>query len=136
MTNIELMNYWIKSAEEDYKTMKVLYENKQYNWCLFIAHLVVEKLLKGLYAKKNIENPYAPKIHDLLRIAEKLELNITEEQEEILDTITRFNINARYEDYKNEFYKKCTEEYTTKQINNVEEVIVWIKELLKEESEK
>lgn len=133
MTNIELMIYWIESAENDYKTMKVLYENKQYSWSLFIGHLVVEKLLKGLYAKKYKDNPYPPKIHDLLRLAEKVQLNLTEDQEEKLDTITRFNINVRYEDYKREFYAKCTEAYTTEQIKNIEEVIEWIRELLKVE---
>lgn len=132
MTNIEIMNYWIESANNDYKTMQILYENKQYSWSLFLAHLTIEKLLKGLYAKKNITSPYAPKIHDLLRLAEKMNLILTEEQEEKLDTITRFNINARYEDYKREFYNKCTEEYTATQIKIVEEMIQWIKDLLKE----
>ena len=133
MTNSEIMNYWIESANSDYKTMQILFENKQYSWSLFLAHLTVEKLLKALYAKKNIKSPYAPKIHDLLRLAEKMNLTLTEEQEEKLDTITRFNINARYEDYKREFYNKCTEEYTTVQIAIVEEMIKWIKDLLKEE---
>ena len=133
MTNSEIMNYWIESANSDYKTMQILFENKQYSLSLFLAHLTVEKLLKALYAKKNITSPYAPKIHDLLRLAEKMNLTLTEEQEEKLDTITRFNINARYEDYKREFYNKCTEEYTTKQIAIVEEMIKWIKDLLKEE---
>ena len=27
MTNIEFMNYWVESSDEDYKTMKILYEN-------------------------------------------------------------------------------------------------------------
>ncbi len=33
--------------------MKVMYENKKNTWSLFIGHLVIEKLLKGLYAKNN-----------------------------------------------------------------------------------
>ena len=133
MTNIEVMNYWVESANNDYKTMKILYENKQYSWSLFLAHLIIEKLLKALYAKKKITSPYAPKIHDLLRLTEKMNLVLTEDQEEKLDTITRFNINARYEDYKREFYNKCTEEYTATQMVVVEEMIKWIKDLLKEE---
>jgi uncharacterized protein len=31
-----------------------------------------------------------------------------------LDEITSFNLNARYDDYKKEFYKLCTPEYTPK----------------------
>ena len=127
------MNYWMESAKNDYKTMMVLYENKQYSWCLFLGHLVTEEYMKALYAKKNVENPYAPKIHDLLRLAERIGIELSERQEENLDIITRFNINARYEDYKQEFYKKCTEKYTSEQINIIKEVIEWIKELLKME---
>lgn len=41
-----------------------------------------------------------------------------------------FNISARYEDYKNEFYERCTKEYTSEQINNIEEVRSWLKEML------
>ncbi len=29
MNNIDLMNYWIKSSDEDYKVMNVLYKNKK-----------------------------------------------------------------------------------------------------------
>ena len=39
-------------------------------------------------------------------------------------------MNARYDDYKKEFYLKCTEDYTSKQIKNIEEVITWLKSLL------
>jgi len=31
----EVLSYWIKSAEEDYKTMKNLFSSKDYTWCLF-----------------------------------------------------------------------------------------------------
>ena len=64
-----------------------------------MGHLVIEKLLKALYAKNNKNAPYAPKSHDLLHLAEKTELKLTDRQEDLLDTITRFNMNARYDDY-------------------------------------
>ena len=100
---------------------------------LFVGHLVIEKLFKALYAKNNKENPYAPKSHDLLFLARKIGLQLSEEQEDLLDVITKFNISARYEDYKKDFKEKCTDEYTTKQVSNIEEVIKWIKKLLVQE---
>lgn len=33
-------------------------------------------------------------------------------------------------DYKNEFYERCTPEYTKEQIENIKEVRVWLKEML------
>lgn len=32
--------------------------------------------------------------------------------EDDLDMITTFNINARYDNYKQEFYNRCTKEFT------------------------
>ena len=130
MNNIDLMNYWIESSDEDYNVMNVLYRNKKNSYCLFFGHLVIEKLLKALYAKNNKKAPYAPKSHDLLHLAEKTDLELTDRQEDLLDTITRFNMNARYDDYKKEFYLKCTDEYTEQQLKNIEEVRTWLKNLL------
>ena len=130
MNNIDLMNYWIESSEEDYDTMMYMRAGKKNTWCLFMGHLVIEKLLKALYAKNNRNAPYAPKSHDLLHLAEKTELELTDRQEDLLDTITRFNMNARYDDYKKEFYLKCTDEYTEQQLKNIEEVRLWLKNLL------
>ncbi len=131
MDNINLMEYWINSSEEDYNVMKYLYKGKKNSYSLFFGHLVVEKLLKGLYAKNNKENPYTMKSHNLLALAEKCNLDLTDEQVEKLQIITQFNISARYDDYKESFNKKCTDEYTAMQIKNIEEVRIWLKSLLK-----
>ena len=130
MNNIDLMNYWIESSDEDQDTMMYMKAGKKNTWCLFMGHLVIEKLLKALYAKNNKNAPYAPKSHDLLHLAEKTDLELTDRQEDLLDTITRFNMNARYDDYKKEFYLKCTDEYTEQQLKNIEEVRGWLKNLL------
>lgn len=130
MTNIELMKYWIESSDDDFETMKVLLKNEKYSWSLFIGHLVIEKLLKGLYAMKNEENAVAPKVHNLILLAQKCDLSLSDEQKEIIGVINTFNIGARYDDYKKEFQKKCTKEYTTEQIKNIEEMRLWLKEKL------
>ena len=52
MDNINLMEYWINGADRDYDTMKVMFENKKNTWCLFLGHLVIEKLLNLSYKYK------------------------------------------------------------------------------------
>ena len=130
MNHIDIMKYWLNSAEEDYDAMQIMFQNKKNTWTLFLGHLTIEKLLKGLYAKNNIENPYTIKSHNLLALAEKCKLELTEEQIEKLQIITQFNISARYDDYKEKFKQKCTDEYTLEQVKNIEEVRIWLKELL------
>ena len=46
MNNIDLMNYWIESSNNDYEAMNVLFSGGKYTWSLFVGHLVIEKLLK------------------------------------------------------------------------------------------
>lgn len=133
MDNINLMQYWESSSDEDYNVMNVLYSNKKNSYSLFFGHLVIEKLLKGLYAKNNEENPYTIKSHNLLALAEKCNLELTDEQVEKLQIITQFNISARYDDYKETFNQKCTDDYTSEQIKNIEEVRTWLKSLLTQE---
>ncbi len=130
MDNVNLMEYWINSSDRDYESMKKNFEVKQFTWALFIGHLTIEKLLKALYAKNNVNNPYTIKSHNLLALAQKCNIELTDEQVEKLKIITQFNISARYEDYNNEFYELCTEEYTKEQIDNIEEVRRWLKKLL------
>lgn len=130
MNNIELMNYWIESSDRDYESMCKNFETEQYTWALFIGHLTIEKLFKAIYAKININNPYPPKIHNLSILAQKCNIKLDERKFKILITCNSFNISASYEDYKNEFYKKCTREYTMEQIQNIKEVREWLKKIL------
>ena len=105
-----------------------LYESKDYNWSLFIGHLVIEKLLKALYVKNIDIN--VPRIHDLLRLAEKSGLPIDDDKKELFDIITTFNLNTRYPDYKQSFYNKCTYEFTTEYIEKIKELRLWLLSLL------
>lgn len=127
MTNIELMEHWIESSDNDYDVMMTLYNGEKYSWCLFLGHLVLEKLIKAIYAKNNPASPYAVKKHDLLFLANKSNINLDDDKKAKLDLITTFNMNARYEDYKKDFSSKCTKEYTDKQVSTIEEMRAWLK---------
>ena len=125
----EHIKYWIDSSDDDFQAMNHLFEKNDYTWTLFIGHLVLEKLLKAWYVKINSKAP--PLIHDLVRIAEKGGLILDENQKDILDTISTFNIRGRYDDYKREFYKKCSYEFTKEWVQNIKEFREWIKTKLR-----
>lgn len=109
--DIELIiNHWIATSKDDFKTMDGLFNYKSYNWALFLGHIALEKMLKALFVRK--QRKHAPAIHNLYRLAEMCQLELTEDYADWLDTITSFNLNARYNDYKREFYRLCTREYT------------------------
>lgn len=124
----KLIEYWIYGSDDDFETMIAMYNAKKYNWALFIGHLMIEKLLKALFVK--INNDYPPFIHNLHRLAEKCDIELNEEQRVFLVTVTAFNINARYDDYKMSFQKKCTPEYTEVWIEKLKTNRQWIKILI------
>ena len=124
----KVIHYWINTSDSNFKTMMNLFKSKDYHWTLFIGHLVIEKLLKAYYVK--INNYYPPLIHDLRRLAEKSNLELNKEQILFFDTVTRFNVKARYDDYKLAFYKLCTKKYTKVWIKNIKKYRTWLKEEL------
>jgi HEPN domain-containing protein len=130
-TNIDvnkIVNHWVETSDNDYQTMLTLYNSKSYSWALFLGHISVEKLLKALYVKKY--EKHAPFTHNLYRLAELNKLDLTNEYSDLLDEITTFNLNARYDDYKKEFYSLCTQDYTKSWIEIIKKIRSWIKEML------
>lgn len=125
---IKIISYWIESSDKDFKTMLDLYNTNNNSWSLFMGHLVIEKLAKALYVKNR--DDYPPRIHDLRRIIEKSGTEIKNNQAIVLDSISRFNINARYDDYKQSFYRLCTDSFTDNWINKIKECRKWIKTML------
>lgn len=126
--NERIINHWIESAEHDFKTMNDLHQTQNNNWALFMGHLVIEKLLKALYFKSKGE--YPPRIHDLRRLCEIADIKLDPSMQSLLDTISRFNINARYDDYKQSFYQLCTDSFTLQWIEKIKDCRLWIKTML------
>lgn len=121
----KVVSHWIETSDADYLTMLSLYESKSFGWTLFLGHISLEKLLKALYVSKH--GKHAPFTHNLYRIAELIEIELSDEYADWLDEITSFNLNARYDDYKKEFYSLCTPEYTKDWISKIDTLRTWIK---------
>ena len=111
------IDHWITTSERDFETIIHLYETKDYHWALFIGHLVIERLLKAGVVKKSKD--HAPFTHDLRRLAKLSGIEFEEEHIKWLDTISTFNLNVRYDDYKQDFYTKCTQDFTDTWISNI-----------------
>jgi HEPN domain-containing protein len=125
--NIALYEYYLRSSERDMKTMQNLFQKGDYSWALFIGHLVVEKNLKAYYVKTVGDS--VPFIHDLLRLALKTPLPLDEPKTNFLDTVTTFNIRARYDDVKDEFYRIATRDFADGYVHQILEFCSWIKNL-------
>ncbi len=124
----KIVEHWIHTSEDDFKTMLNLYDSKSYSWSLFLGHISTEKLLKAYFVR--INKKHAPFTHNLYRLAELNELELTDEYADWLDKITSFNLNARYDDYKREFHSLCTVDFTKEWIEKIQILRLWIKQML------
>jgi len=126
MTQEELITYWLESAEDNYRSMQNMFQSGEFVWSLFVGHLCIEKLLKAYYVKSISST--VPRIHDLYKLADRSGLKMTEEQKDSLQYVGLFNIEARYEEYKREFYQKCTRSFAETNIETIKDLRKWLLE--------
>ncbi len=124
----KLQNAWLKSANKDLKVSEDLFEGKHYNYCLFFCQLTLEKLLKALFVKN--KKRYPPITHDLTRLAKKASLKLNQEKLDLLAEITTFNVEARYDIFKEKLYKKATKDFTKKYLKITKEFYKYFKNLI------
>lgn len=121
----ELIQYWLKGSDYDWEAARSLFRSGKHPYCLFLCHLSVEKLLKGLIVKKT--QAHAPYTHNLAYLAGKLSLEFSKEQLALLEEMNDFNLEARYPDEKNEFYKKATKPFTKQYLKSAGVLREWLK---------
>lgn len=115
--------YWVESARRDRDAAHSMLELRRFDWSLFIYHLALEKLLKALVVKAGVT---PPPTHHLNRLAELAAVEPSEEQQSWLTEITDFNIEARYDDAKQSFYRKATEEYASLWHQHCSHLFSWL----------
>ncbi len=128
MTQKQHIAYWLESAAHDLETADTLYDAAHYDWCLFIGHLVVEKILKAHYVKEL--NKVPPKSHDLVKLSEALKLDIDENTIKFMLLVNTFNLETRYPDERRSFYKVCNSDFAEINFNKIKELYKWLKSLI------
>lgn len=124
---INTIAYWRESAERDWATAERLFKLKEYVWSLFLCHLTIEKLLKAVLINKNQRPKFT---HDLNELARQSGITVPSNFLEWLKTISRFNIEARYDEYKRSLHNIATLKFTTTWHERSAEVVQWLKQQL------
>jgi len=86
--------YWRDGAKEDWDAAAQLINSGKTRHGMFFAHLALEKILKAHICKKT--EKIAPKIHNLIRLAELTEHKLKPEDIDILAEMNEFNLEGRY----------------------------------------
>jgi HEPN domain-containing protein len=69
--------------------------------------------------------------HNLLSLAQRCEIEITQDQEALLAEINEFNMASRYPSEKNRFYTESTKEQAALFLAKGVDLHLWISENLK-----
>jgi HEPN domain-containing protein len=75
---------WFKQANYDLDTAEAMFRSRRYIYSVFMCHLCLEKVLKGLLAKRG---DIPPKSHDLAFLLEKIGVDIPEQHAEYLEML-------------------------------------------------
>ena len=129
MANKKSVEEWIKQARYDLETADGLFKIKRYIYCVFICHLALEKMLKGLYLTKTGKEP--PKIHNLMYFVEKAKLNPPLNTEKFLVMLDEVSIPTRYPDELKKLLSVYNKERVQDILKTTHEVFPCLREELK-----
>ena len=124
----KIIRYWLEASEHDLEMSSSLFRTGKYDYCLFLCHLSLEKLLKALVASVMKDHP--PFTHNLLYLAGKANLGLSKNQIALLDQINKFNMEARYPEDLRAFYKKADRSYAKKYLEEGRGVWKWLRKKL------
>ncbi|MDR1085036.1 MAG: HEPN domain-containing protein [Deltaproteobacteria bacterium] len=123
----EQKKYWFFSAEKNLASAKNVSRVKEYILAGLMCHLATEKAIKSIIAIKT--NKYPPKIHSLtdLAVMAGLYSDLDNEQKTFLTELMPLQIEARYQQQKNDIYKIFTAEKCKDTCEKTERFLLWIK---------
>ena len=126
MLNIpKQIEYWVRSAEEDFEVGSNLIEAGRTRHGMFFIHLAMEKILKACVCKNQKKTP--PKIHNLINLYELAGLEKNTERQDALGALNRFCLEGRYpEQWPAILDKKEAQRY----LKMAEQLTEWLKKQL------
>jgi HEPN domain-containing protein len=122
--------YWRSGASEDWQVATELIRRKRLRHGLFFAHLALEKALKAHVCRHTQD--LAPRIHNLVRLAEMAQLQLDDKQIDVLAEMNAFNLEGRYPEM---LTPEPTIEEARSYIRRAKEVYTWLMSQLPEQFE-
>lgn len=118
-------NEWFLQSDYDIETAYQMLLTGRYIYCIFMCHLSLEKVLKGLYIKQL--DLFPPKLHDLMYFVNKLSLSLEETHLTFVMWLNRMGIITRYPEDLQSMIKLFTQEQTNQIYEQTKEIQQWIK---------
>jgi HEPN domain-containing protein len=120
---------WLQYARENLQVAQMTLEAGLLNPCLQNAQQAVEKALKALIVERTGELP--PRIHNLPRLAEAVELGVDEKRMDFLAALTVFYIQTRYPEGMELLATATTRRKAEATLRKTEKTVQWLLSMLK-----
>ena len=132
MSNKKRAEKWLVLVAEDLSVAEDLYKTGHWLYTGFMCHQVVEKTLKCYWCACRDDDP--PYTHDHERIAKGCGLytKMNDEQKNFLEGIKRLNIEARYQEFKDDVARTLNHENTAAILETTKQMHAWLLERIKE----
>ena len=117
---------WYFQSDYDLETAFDMFKSGRYVYCIFMCHLSLEKVLKGLLVKSKGEFP--SKSHSLIYFVEKIELKMDDSYYEFLFILNKISVPTRYPENLRKLVAEYSKERTENILNRTKEIQSWIKQ--------
>ena len=124
----KLADEWLSQAEYDLETAEYMYAGGRYFYAVFMAHLAVEKSLKGMY--QQLFDKIPPKTHNLIYLAERTSLEPPPPLRDFILTLNDVSVPTRYPEELDKLASLYNQARTREILNHASSLITWIKSQL------
>jgi len=116
---------WSRQATYDFETAEYMFSGGRYFYSVFMCHLSLEKMLKGMYSK--IFNALPPKNHNLVYFIEILELKLIKEHSDFIGELNLASVATRYPEDLAKISKEFTQINTKQILIKTKDILQWLK---------
>ncbi len=115
---------WMERSRYDLDTARAMLASSRYLYVVFCCQQAVEKGLKAVITAKTGTLP--PRIHNLLRLAEIAQVELSTDQAQFLAELSAYYIQSRYPEEIGELASTMTQATAKKMLRTTEEMTEWL----------
>ncbi len=119
---------WAEQAQYDLDTAQAMLDSGRLLYVLFCCQQAVEKMLKGVIAKRT--NEFPPRLHNLMRLADRAGLELDTDQTLLMRELSGYYIQARYPEEIEAFSREVSGETAREVLSKTERIMGWLSSMI------
>ena len=117
---------WIDSSDYDFTTANHMLQTGRYIYVVFMCHLAIEKLLKGILHE--VTGSLPSKTHDLISLLKLADLQLPDHLSEFIGKINNASVVTRYPEDLSKILSAYPASVARDYFNKAREVLEWLKQ--------